>query len=100
MSANKFYKYAGAMFFPSHAGIGPDDANQSLLVSRANWKYQPPANFELVNKRLGDVGTSCGDENSVIRGVLAPADCAIKTFDCGVITAELANVRLSCARQI
>src|ERR1043166_6508194 len=81
-------------FFRSALSL--DDANQSLTLARvSNGHHETPAHLELRNQRVRNCWTTRSNEYRIVRRVCRPTECAVKTFNGGVVDSELSN---SCLR--
>src|SRR4051812_14995360 len=88
------------MIFADDAAFGADDANERLLFGVTDGNHQASADGQLLDERLRNLRAAGGDEDTVIRRVLAPADGAVKPLYRRVVTTEPADVRLRRARQV
>src|SRR5688572_23317324 len=101
MLADQWDKCTATVVFFAVTVFCFNDSYQSLRFTRfADGHNQPPANLQLHSQRLRYAWTTSGYDDRIVRRVRGPAECAIETFNCGVVDLELTNTRLRFAREI
>src|SRR6185503_11957407 len=88
--ADQWDKSATAVIFFLAPSFGLYHSNQSLTLTRiADRNNQSPAHFQLCDQWLRNSWTTGSDQDSIVRRICCPTECAVKTLYGGVVDLEL-----------
>src|SRR5215468_4983276 len=101
MLPNQRHERTGTMVLLADSSLRLYHPDQSLrFPGRTDRDDQAAAHLQLRHERSGNRRSSGGYQNSIIGSIGTPTERTVKTFDGGVVNAELSDASLSFTCQI